>query len=43
MKPKVHELQENKLFSLNKPQYLLATSITFLNYRHFGPYPKPTY
>jgi hypothetical protein len=43
MKPMAHELQENKLFSLNKSQFLLDTSIIFLNYRPFGPYPKPTY
>jgi len=43
MKPKVHELKKNKLFSLNKPQFLLDPNITFLNHGSFGSYSKPIF
>jgi isopenicillin-N epimerase len=43
MKPTVHEVQGNKLFSVNKSQFLLDPSITFLNHGSFGACPKPIF
>jgi isopenicillin-N epimerase len=43
MKPKVHELQKNKLLSVSKSQFLLDNTITYLNHGSFGACPKPVF
>ncbi len=43
MKPKVHELQINKLSNLSKSLFLLNDTITFLNHGSFGACPKPIF
>jgi isopenicillin-N epimerase len=43
MKPKVHELQKNKLLSVSKSQFLLDNAITYLNHGSFGACPKPVF
>jgi len=43
MKPTVHEQPKNELLSVSKSQFLLDSSITFLNHGSFGACPKPVF